>query len=243
MDALAAADAFVAERFPVCVVALLAGSVVRGEATPTSDLDIVIVTTIAATPDAPYRESFVAFGWRIEAFVHTAESYPHFFASDTARRRPSLPRMCAEGVVLRDAGGLAQRIKDEARHLLERGPVPLTTAELDAYRYRVTDLLDDLEGSTRLAETIFIANELAVAASELILLHHGQWIGLGKWVHRAMARFDPARAERLSAALLALYRDESVDALGHFAEEALAAVGGRLFAGYSLGKRLPADDS
>jgi DHA1 family tetracycline resistance protein-like MFS transporter len=44
LDAIEAATNFVAQTFPTCDAAFLAGSVVRGEATATSDLDIVIVT-------------------------------------------------------------------------------------------------------------------------------------------------------------------------------------------------------
>src|SRR6476659_10176637 len=96
MDAVNAGRSFVERYFPECSAAFLGGSVIRGEATPTSDLDIVIVTT---SKDAPYRESFVEFGWPIEAFVHTKDSLKDFFASDAKRRTPSLQTMCAEGIV------------------------------------------------------------------------------------------------------------------------------------------------
>lgn len=42
MNAIAAANQFIELRFPSCQAASLAGSVVRGEATNTSDLDIVV---------------------------------------------------------------------------------------------------------------------------------------------------------------------------------------------------------
>jgi predicted nucleotidyltransferase len=54
MDAIEVATNFVAQTFPTCDAAFLGGSVVRGEATATSDLDIVIVTR--ETPSA-YRQS------------------------------------------------------------------------------------------------------------------------------------------------------------------------------------------
>lgn len=159
----------------------LAGSVVRGEETPTSDLDIVIITS--GDKGAPYRESFRAFGWPIEAFIHTAESYRDFFASDAKRRRPSLPMMCAEGIILRDQDGQAIRIKEEARGLIDAGPEPLSAAETNNLRYAITDILDDLLGSQRHDESLFIAYDLAVTATELILSYHQQWLGRGKWVN------------------------------------------------------------
>ena len=88
LGAQEAARAFLQAYFPDCLAALLAGSVVRGEATSTSDLDIVIFTE---RDNAPYRKSFEAYGWPIEAFVYTPSTYGDFFAGDVRRRRPSLP--------------------------------------------------------------------------------------------------------------------------------------------------------
>ncbi|WP_277587514.1 nucleotidyltransferase domain-containing protein, partial [Psychrobacillus antarcticus] len=53
-----AARKFLHKYFPNCNGALLAGSVVRGEATNTSDLDIVIFDE--SIPSS-YRESFIKF--------------------------------------------------------------------------------------------------------------------------------------------------------------------------------------
>ena len=233
LDALDAARAIVAERYDGCDVALLAGSVVRGQATATSDLDMVIVDARLA---APYRESFVAHGWPVEAFVNTRESYRQFFASDAERRTPSLPAMCAEGIVLRDRDGLAERIKAEARDWLARGPAPLSTRELRDARYALTDRLDDFIGATRRDEGMFAAQEVATLAAELVLAVHHAWSGRGKWLIRALRRCDPATAERLATALEEYYRNARKDGLIAFVDDALAPVGGRLFAGYSAGK-------
>lgn len=74
-----AAHQFVNEHFPNCKGALLAGSVVRGEATEKSDLDIVIFDKNLRTS---YRESLIEYGWHIEVFVHTLTSYKQFFKMD-----------------------------------------------------------------------------------------------------------------------------------------------------------------
>ncbi len=239
-DALSAAQALVEGRFPECRAAFLAGSVIRGEATVTSDLDMVILTT---TPEAPYRESLLWQGWPVELFVHSEESVRRFFAGDAERRRPSLPMMCAEGRILRDRDGLAGRIKAEAQALLEAGPPPLTPPEIERRRYAITDLIDDLAGSADHAETLFIAPALADEAADLLLAVNGRWAGQGKWTPRALRRFDPAQADRLQTALLAVYRTGRPDDLIAFADAALAAVGGRLFAGYRLSGSRSEDDA
>ena len=43
LDAVEAALAVVERKCPTCLAAFLAGSVVRGEATATSDLDIMVI--------------------------------------------------------------------------------------------------------------------------------------------------------------------------------------------------------
>ena len=233
MNAIEAAQAFLAKHFPECSTAILAGSVMRGEATATSDLDIVIITT---REDTPYRESFYEFGWPIEAFVHSATSYREFFFSDIKDATPSLPTMCVEGIILRDSEGLAQSIKKEARMLLEKGPEPLSPKEIIEFRYRITDWLDDFVGSEKLAESYFIANNLAVAATNLILSYHHRWIGHGKWVLRALNKFDPHLAEQLTVALENFYQRSEKEGLINYANQALDLVGGRLFEGYSSRK-------
>lgn len=230
MDAIEAATNFVAQTFSTCDAAFLGGSVVRGEATATSDLDIVIVTR--ETPVA-YRQSLYVLGWPIEVFVNTPMSYHTFFASDVQRRRPSLPRMCAEGIILREQNGSAQRIKQEAQALLDQGPEPLSAAEVAQLRYQLTDHLDDFVGSVRPGESFFIAAMVAELATELILGYHRQWSGKGKWVIRALHAFDAQLAQRLTDALESFARREEKDQLISFAQDALQLVGGRLFDGYS----------
>src|SRR5689334_15400538 len=100
--------------------------------------------------------------------------------------------MCAEGLVLRDRDGLAERIKAEARDWLARGPEPLTPREIREARYALTDRLDDFIGATRPEEGMFAAQELATLAAEFVLAAQRAWSGRGKWLIRALRRFDPA---------------------------------------------------
>src|SRR5260221_7174823 len=64
--------------------------------------------------------------------------------------------MYAEGMILKDRDQVAQRIKNEARQLLEQGPAPLSAAEITQLRYQLTDALDDFVGSERCGESYFI---------------------------------------------------------------------------------------
>jgi hypothetical protein len=223
-----AAAAFIAARFPACSAAFLGGSVVRGEATATSDLDIVVVSPA----DHPtFRALYRFMGWPVEVFTYTAETLRAWWAKDVAMRLPKLPLMCAEGIILRDGDGLATALQAEAKQIIAAGPPPLTSEEITRLRYALTDVMDDLHGSERPAETLLVAAQVAEYAADLILGQRRAWAGHGKWALRALRRCDPA----LAAALLALTQQGDRAPLLAFAQAALAPVGGPLFEGYQVG--------
>jgi predicted nucleotidyltransferase len=59
LEPLQAATQFIFKHYPNCQGALLTGSVVRGEATRTSDLDLVIFDESFTSS---FRETFIEFG-------------------------------------------------------------------------------------------------------------------------------------------------------------------------------------
>ncbi|WP_041055095.1 nucleotidyltransferase domain-containing protein [Jeotgalibacillus campisalis] len=232
IDPLKAAEQFIQKHHPHCQAALLAGSVVRKEATPTSDLDIVVFNQ---SIESSYRSSYREAGWPIEVFVHSLESYKIFFKSDCERARPSMPNMVAEGLVIKDDGQIAA-IKEEAQALLDKGPAPWDAQTVLLKRYFLTDALDDLSGSSLREEELFIANTLAVLLSEFILRINNQWIGDSKWMIRALKQFDPIMAVEFTESFDVFYRMGEKGKIIKMTEKVLRPYGGLLFEGFSLGK-------
>lgn len=232
VEPINAAHQVVNKYFPNCIGALLAGSVVRGEATETSDLDIVIFDKNSA---APYRESLVDFGWAIEIFVHDLVSYKRYFKIDCERARPTLPKMVSEGIVLKDEG-IITSIKQEANDMLEKGPEEWTAETINTKRYFITDALHDFIGSSNRAEEIFIANALADLVSEFVLRTNRKWIGHSKWVVRALNHYDEQFAKQFVEAFDLFYRTGEKNSVIQFVENMLEPFGGQLFDGYSAGK-------
>ncbi|WP_077356212.1 nucleotidyltransferase domain-containing protein [Virgibacillus halodenitrificans] len=230
---LKAAQIFIKNYFPNCDGALLAGSVVRGEATKTSDLDIVIFDD---TYRSSYRESLIAYGWRIEVFAHNLNSYQDYFESDFKRARPSLPRMVSEGTILKD-NGVIDSIKREAKELLSEGPEMWSTDTINTKRYFITDSLDDFIGCNNRAEEIFIANTLAELVSEFVLRTNNKWIGASKWIIRSLRDYDINFAEQFVEAFDEFYKSGVKNKVVTLADEILHPYGGRLFDGFSLGKK------
>jgi len=225
-----AANQFIRKYFPKCDVAFLAGSVLRGEGTDSSDLDIVVID-----PNyEPYRESFVEHDWKIECFVHNHESVTTQFSSDKEKGRPILASMIFEGLVIKDQGD-ASLYKEKARLLIERGPAPLTKDFIQASRYYIFDLLDDFIDSENEHEALLTLNTLSVQLAEFILRSNGQWTGRGKTLTRALHRYDSALAGQYFHALDCYYRNRDKEAMKQFVHQIYAPIGGPLFAGFRSG--------
>ena len=226
------AKKLVQTRSPKCEAAFLAGSVVRGEATATSDLDIVVFDSSVT---ASYRESFFYEGWPIEWYVHNLESYYAFYESDCARAKPSLPKMVSEGVILYDRGK-ADGLQEEASLILENGPSPWEENEITLKRYFLTDVLEDFIGATDRGEEMCCAAALAEQVHEFILRTNKQWIGSSKWIVRALRNYDQTLADRFVEVFDQYYQTREKESIILFVDEALKPYGGRLFEGFSLGK-------
>lgn len=224
-----AARSFVSKHLPSALSAFLGGSVMTAHRTPTSDLDVVVLLD---GPPAPYRETFEHERWVVEAFVHTRASLEDFWERDRERRVCSLLRMCAESIVLTDPAGAATDIQQRAAALLAGGPGPLTEPEVDAWRYRLTDLLDDMAGCDDEAELAFIAGAVLREVASIALATSGRWGGNGKALARQLAAHEPELVERLlnGHRHVVVYGDTAV--LHRAAVEVLLRIGGPLLAGY-----------
>lgn len=223
IDPEADARALVTARFPSARAAFLGGGVLSARRTSTSDLDIVV---ILEGPPAPYRESLLWRDWPVEVFAHRTDTIGDWFAKDTARRRPSLARMCSDGVILTDTDGSGLAVREQAKAVLAAGPPPLEPDERERRRYGLSDLLDDLAGSTDPGEIAIISWNVLHEAAELALLLDGCWLGTSKWLLRELRAAEPRLAEDLVDA-----RDDP-ERLAILAGRVLARAGGRLWAGY-----------
>ncbi|MGE6752735.1 nucleotidyltransferase domain-containing protein [Rossellomorea sp. NPDC071047] len=228
-----AAKKFVLETFPTCQAALLGGSVVRGEETSTSDLDIVIID---GTLSSEYRESFHSHGWPIEVFVHTSQTIRDYFQKDCQRARPSLPRMVSEGTPIIDHP-IISNLKEEANRLLRDGPPRWNNQTIDMKRYFLTDALVDFIGSKERGESIFIAGSIGESLHEFVLRTQGQWIGASKWIIRALKEYDESFAKEYIEAFDQYYQKGNKQPIVRLVDSVLEPYGGRLFEGFSLGKK------
>ncbi len=215
-------------RFPDALGGLVAGSTARGDDTPSSDLDLIVL--LAGRP-APMRRTERVQGRLVEFFVHTEDSFVAFVDRERLLRRSPLLHMCAQGLVIRDDDGRLARLQDLARDRCSTGPAGLTGDELDDRRYRLTALLDDLTDETDPVDRAALAAAVFTDVADLALVSRGHWTGTGRWLTRRLREIDPGLGERLAAGLQAAVHGD-VSALRSCGDAELDRIGGSLDSGY-----------
>jgi predicted nucleotidyltransferase len=219
----------VKELYPDARAAWLGGSVARGDARTTSDLDI---TVLLDGPPAPMRKSLEYGGWPVELFVHTEKSLRHFADQDQLRRQPTMMRLVGESVVLLDTDGAGARLQQEFLAEVAAGSKPLSADELELLRYTITNLLDDLADSSG-DERTAIASVLWQDTARLLLTGARHWSGTGKGLLREVVAYDRSHDTDHAQRLMSGVRAED-HSLVDEVERILAAYGGRLFTGFEL---------
>jgi hypothetical protein len=220
------------EKYPDADVLYLAGSVVRGEGTKTSDLDIVVLYD--SLPNA-YRESFIYGGWSVEAFVHDPETFKYFIQKvDAPTGVPSLAAMVTEGVELPSATSLSQRIKSIASDFLRAGPVQWSAKEIDSSRYLISDLIEDLREPRSQSEMYAVAIQLYNAISNHYFRSKGLWSAKGKTIPRQLRKVDSTFSRKFESAFESAFAKGKTEDLISLAGDLLSAHGGFLFEGHRL---------
>jgi hypothetical protein len=178
-----AADAVVeyvrATYAPLGIV--LAGSIVRGEAGPTSDFDVFVVH------DQPWRlrEQKRFADVPAEIFVNPAAQVRRYFEREHGDGRPCTAHMFATGDVIVGAPVIDELVR-EARAWLAK-PLVVTEASLTQRRYAAVDTLDDARDAS--------ATDTAMATMLLTDVVQ-QVISYAFWSRR---KFQPRRKAALTA--------------------------------------------
>ncbi|MEM9582121.1 MAG: nucleotidyltransferase domain-containing protein [Pseudomonadota bacterium] len=218
------------QRFPDADTVLLSGSVVRGEATETSDLDLVVL--FEHLPQAA-RQSFNFDGWPVEAFLHDLSTLEYFFwDEDRPTGVPSLANMVLEGIEIPTETALGQKAKLRAQRVLDAGPIPLSDEDIDTARYAISDLLSDLRAPRGESERRAILTALYPVLADFLFRSAGKWSAKGKTIPGHLRALDPARSDRFEAAFELGFAQGDARQVLELSNEALAPFGGDLFDGY-----------
>lgn len=227
---LEVAEEFYNKNFKKAKCAFVAGSLVKGTGTLTSDIDFFVVFDIDELPEA-YRETVFYQDYIIECFVQNENSLDYFLNRETECGQCAAASMIIEGIVLPRETEYSNKVKNKAAEIFAKGPRALSEKEIEARRYMITDLLDDLPARN----TGELQGTLAAVHQELgdfYLRASGQWSGSRKALYQVMKKYRPEMAENFTAAFDAAYKKEDFSLLNRLADEILAPFGGRLTGGY-----------
>jgi predicted nucleotidyltransferase len=225
-----AARAIWRERYAEARVVFLAGSVLRGEATPTSDLDLVVVYERLARAR---REAFSHAGWPVEVFVNDPETLNHYFDSDRRRGIPSMMRMVIEGVEIPSASEFSAGLKRLAARVYEAGPPRWDEGELRHMRFRLTDWVDDIRHPRSAEELVATGAYLYQDLADFFLRARGLWSAHSKSIPRRLREVDAAFAESFRLAFESLFAAKQSGPAVALVEQTLEPFGGLLFDGYA----------
>ncbi len=215
-------------RFPQAQALFCGGSVVRGDHTAHSDLDIVV---LFKSVENAWREATFVDGWPVELFVHDLETLTYFVEQDCQARRPCLPSMLADAIVIPGPSKLSDSLQEWARAIILNPPA-LSPDALDDERYFLSDLLDDLKDPRPRAELIAIAARVHDQLGSFILGKNGRWSGAGKHLPRRISELDETLSRDFDRAFDAVFTESDPAPLIAFAERILESHGGPLFEGY-----------
>lgn len=244
-QAIEVARSLALSRYPSAEVIFCAGSILRGEGTDTSDIDLVV---ILPKVENAWRESLVFKGWPVEAFVHDPETLHYFFLEVDAKSGvPSLPQMVMEGKLVLGNPERAKQFKGIADQIIQAGPAALSEEDIRNRLYGITDLIEDLRAPKSRDELIGAATRLYDLLADFALRSKGHWSGDGKQISRALNKYRPDIYHRFTRAFDELFIHESTDTVVSFAEELVAPFGGFIFDGYRrdapVSWRLPLGDA
>ncbi len=178
---------------------VLAGSIVRGEGGPTSDLDLYVVISSPCRQ----RRQLLVMGVRVEVFINPPWIIRSYFADELREGSPSTAHMLATGIPLFERGATLSELRDEARRLLADGPAALSEGELTQRRYDVIDLAEDADDvrAGNPDALAYVLPLLVQRAISLLYARQRRWTPKPKRLPGDLERVDPDAAALLRAYL------------------------------------------
>ncbi len=127
------------------LAAVLTGSHAAGNATPRSDIDVILVLSDGVTHRE--RGNCVREGHLIEYFANPAGQILQYMREELAQGVRADACMLASGTVLFDKTGIVEQLKARARQDLAQPLQPMEPADLEMTKYHLWDGFDEVQQS------------------------------------------------------------------------------------------------
>lgn len=219
-------------KYATAEFAFLAGSIVRGEATSFSDLDLVVI--FENLPCA-FRESFYFQHLPVEVFAHTPETLNYFmFEIDRPSGFPVLPQMVSEGIEVPEKSDLSEKLKRLAKECLAMKPPALAPRQIDSLRYQITNLIDDIREPRSKEELTAGGGELYSVLADFYLRANNFWSAKNKAIPRVLEKTNPDLRREFCESFEELFVAGKTEKVILMTETILKPHGGFLFEGERL---------
>ncbi len=197
-----AVSAILSRLDPVGIVAT--GTIVRGEAGPTSDLDLYVIHTQPKRQRLQKRFN----GVPAEIFVNPPAAIERYIKEERRFTRPLTAHMLATGFVVLDRHPVVTELIRRARQELDAGPGP-SDLQLTRVRYGIVCLYEDaVDVREHDPENAFLILTQAVErALQYPFWVSGRWLPRQKRLLRVLAEEQPDLVEKART----FFRDPDLD--------------------------------
>ena len=217
-------------HYPDSIGGFVSGSIIRGDSTSTSDIDIAVL--YAEPFDEIHRFSTTVDKWPIEFFVHNKKAQDFYFEKDRLRGMCVMPTIVGSGIIIPTEDELLISQQAIALAIIQRGPPVLTSELIDLGRYTITDLVDDLIGTEDIGHRNAIIGQLHNRLGDFYLRSQNKWSGEGKSLIRIIGDVDTAFRDGFVNSFQAAFSSNSNDEILNLVKVILEPHGGFLRDGY-----------
>lgn len=218
---------FIESNFGDSAFSFLFGSYARGEQTPESDVDMIVVYS---TPVQSRHQKIGFEGKSFDCYVFDVEALNGALHRAKISGKFALVHAVIAGHVLPGETPTSSKLREVARHIREFN---FKRPKTDVIRFHTTELCGALSRERPVAEQVILAADLFKAICGILLDRTGEGICTGKQTARVLARqypeFYPALVEAFQQAVAGDSKN-----LVQFAYATLEEIGGALGDGYSI---------
>jgi predicted nucleotidyltransferase len=190
----AAVEDVLAAYAPTAII--VAGSVLRGQGGPTSDIDLYMLHRV------PYRQRLQRHyaGVSFEIFINPPQQVRRYFVEEHSAARPVTAHILTTGFVVLDRDPLLQDLRTEAAAWLSKPP-PLDDDALLWRRYQIADELDNARDivETDPACAALILHSVVNRLVEYAFLARSQNLPRQKAIVATLTALDPAAGATVRA--------------------------------------------
>lgn len=213
-------------HYPDSAGGFVSGSIIRGDATSTSDIDIAVL--YAEPFDDIHRFSTTVDQWPIEFFVHNKNAQDFYFEKDRLRGMCVMPTIVGTGVIIPAANKLLVNQQAKALEIVRQGPPILTSEAIDLGRYTVTDMIDDLVGTEDTGHRNATLSQLHNRLGDFYLRSQAKWSGEGKSLIRMIDDVDTTFCNEFVRSFQVAFSSKSNDEILNLVKVILQPYGGFL---------------